>query len=29
WFVASEQVDNVRGVERSFRISVEYRMPVK
>ncbi len=29
WVIPNELVDNVRGVERSHRISVEFRRPVK
>lgn len=29
WFVANELVDNIRGVERSYRLSVEFRRPLR
>jgi hypothetical protein len=29
WCIATDQVDNVRGVERTYRISIEYRKPVQ
>jgi hypothetical protein len=29
WFIPNELVDNIRGVERTYRISVEFRRPVK
>ncbi len=29
WYISTEQVDNVRGVERTYRISIEYRKPVQ
>lgn len=29
WLIPNEHIDNIRGVEKSFRISIEYRRPIQ